>query len=136
MNLNTVSKKSEILRETLEKVRSGKINFDPLKESFGFQNLHLLFPVAKDEIKGFPCVVYNGEKDAVKFGVKILPLDNKYVDKEHPCRIETRMLKEFRQLVLDNITPHVTFYYCDIDVGNKRKALTRFPLKGNEIRYL
>lgn len=125
----TLKEKLQLLKRTVSKIEEGTIKFDSEKENFGFNRLEQLFPVSDNEIKGYPCIAYNKPSDPLKFGVKIIPMENKYDTDTHPCRLETRLLKDFRRLVLENKTPHITFYFADFQVKNTKKALVKFPLK-------
>lgn len=111
------------------KVQDGSLTFEPDASKFGFPRFEVLFNPPPDEIKGFPCVVYNRVSDPVKYGVKVNPLENKYDFEDHPCRQEVKLLKEFSKLVVQGVTPHITFYFKDFDCKNNQKALTKFPLK-------
>lgn len=114
------------------KINSEKIVFDSDKAFFGFKRLIQLHPVDDEEqIKGYPCLAYNKHSDVVKLGMKVIPLEKKYDLENHPCLVEIKLLKEFTSLIIKEITPHITFYFTDIVVYNKKKALTQFPLKGN-----
>ncbi|RKO87662.1 hypothetical protein BDK51DRAFT_47023 [Blyttiomyces helicus] len=92
-----------------------------------------LFPVSKCDIKGYPCMIYNKLTDPIKFGVKIIPLDLQFELDSHPCRIESALLNESTNLVKNRITPHITFYFSEMNVFNRKKSMTRFPLKS--LRY-
>ena len=129
----SLASKLDLLKNTVSKIESGHITFDATQENFGFCRLEQLFPVSRDEIKGYPCIAYNRPSDKLKFGIKIIPLETKYENDTHPCRLETRLLKDFRRLVLENVTPHITFYFCDFQIKNTKKALIKFPLK--ELRH-
>lgn len=125
----TVKKRLELLVDTQKKVNNGEIPFDVDKPNFGFKRMEQLFPVVRDEIKGYPCVAYNKFNDPIKFGVKVIPLELKYESSSHPCRIELALLKEFTSLVRSGVTPHIAYFFKELSVPNKKKVLTRFPLK-------
>lgn len=125
----TIKKRLELLIETQRMITNDEIVFDPDLANFGFKRMEQLFPVVQDEIKGYPCVAYHKYSDPIKFGIKVIPLELKYENDTHPCRIELALLKEFTDLVTANITPHITFFFKDMSVSNKKKAMTRFPLK-------
>ncbi|KAJ3371237.1 hypothetical protein GGF31_003414 [Allomyces arbusculus] len=112
-----------------DRVQQGHVKLDETLAKFGFKNLEQLFPVGDDEIKGFPCVAFNKINDNVKFGLKVNPLEKKYIESAHPSKIEVGLLKEFTKLALNGESPHVTWYFADKNVGNSKKALTSFPLK-------
>ncbi len=95
----TIKKRLELLIETQKKVLNNEIVFDPDKANFGFKYLEQLFPVVHYEIKGYPCVAYNKFSDLIKFGVKVIPLELKFENETHPCKIELALLKEFTSLV-------------------------------------
>lgn len=117
------------LKQTHEQVQNGVITFDPCKPKFGFRNMEQLCPFRMDEIKGFPCVVYNRMSDPVKIAVKVVPLEKKYDQESHPYKIELGLLKEFSKLVVDNVSPHLTWFFGDLDIPNNKKCMTLFPLK-------
>ena len=119
-----------LLSRTTVDIKHGRLVFDPNKAKFGMVNFDKLFDVnLQEEIKGFPCVAYNHMSDPIKFGIKVNPLENKYNAKDHPCRIEAMLLREFTKCVTNGITPHITYYFCDMDVFNTQNAITKFPLK-------
>lgn len=126
---SSIKQRLELLFQTQHDIISGKIIFDAEKKNFGFRLMEQLFPVSIDEIKGYPCVVYNKYSDSIKFGVKIIPLELKYDKDSHPCHIEHLLLQEFTNLVVNYESPHITFFFKEMPVNNKKKALTRFPLK-------
>ena len=129
----TIKKRLELLMSTDDKLRKGVLKFDPQRAHFGFKRLEQLFPVDLDQIKGFPTVLMNRSQDHMKFAAKIIPLENKYDEKAHPSRLEGVFLKEFTKLVRNMVTPHITYYFMEMDVKNNAKALTPFPFK--ELRY-
>ena len=129
----SIKERLDLLVDVQKQIQSDMIKFDPNQTNFGFRRMEQLYPVGKDEIKGYPCKASNRFSDPVMFGIKVIPLENKFDDIEtHPCHIETELLKEFTNLVVENVTPHMTFYFDDMSVGNKKRALTRFPLKSLE----
>jgi len=125
----TIKRRLELLADMQRKILSQDMTFDPEKANFGFKRMEQLFPVVQDEIKGYPCVAYDKFSDPIKFGIKVIPLELKYENSTHPCRIEIALLKEFTELVTSYVTPHITFFFKEMSVSNKKKALTRFPLK-------
>ncbi len=125
----TLKKRLALLEEMKRKIADGEVTFDPDKANFGFRRLEQLFPVAQDEIKGYPCMASNRFSDPVKFGIKVIPLESKYEVDTHPCTVEVNLLKEFSNLVSSGVTPHCTHYFTDLIVPNKKRALTKFPLK-------
>lgn len=120
----------QLLRDTQNGVISGKIKICPTLPRFGFRNFETLHDVDLfEEIKGYPCIAYNDMEDAVKFGIKVNPLEKEYPEEQHPARMEAKLLKEFTRCVIDGMTPHITFYFCDMDITNSKSAITKFPLK-------
>jgi hypothetical protein len=126
----TVSKRLNLLIETQKKIDDSKIKFDVETSNFGFKRMEQLYPVKiRDDIKGYPCIAYDKFSDSIKFGIKVIPLESRYREDSHPCRIEVTLIKEFTKLVRNYVTPHVTYFFKDMMVSNKKKSLTRFPLK-------
>ena len=129
MVLLILKEKLELLKSIKSDIDSGILTFDPIKENFGFEFMDQLFDVSEDEIKGYPCICYNKISDSLKYGVKIIPLENNFEKDSHPANVEIELLKEFTKLVDDCITPHITYYLASSVVSNKKKALVKFPLK-------
>jgi hypothetical protein len=125
----TIKKRLQVLIDTQKKIADGTIRFDPDKKNFGFSRMRQLFSVAKDEVKGFPCLAFNKFSDPVKFGVKVIPSEVKYDAVDHPSDVELGLLREFTTLVTSYMTPHITFYFTDLRVENKKKVMLDFPLK-------
>ena len=125
----TLNQKIKLLKKTKQMIENKKIVFDSNKSNFGFKNLKQLFPVSHDEIKGFPCIAFNDEKDQIKFGVKVIPMDNEHEIDHHPVNIEIKLMKEFNIGLVSEATPHVTMFFDDLLLPNNCKALVDFPLK-------
>lgn len=94
------------------------------KKHFGFSELRQLLVPAKDEIKGYPCVVTQG---AHSFAVKVIPLDNHYSLETHPALIELMVLKLLSMYPEE--TPHVVHHFKEFLAQNNKSSLTLFPLK-------
>lgn len=129
--VSKVRERLQLLIKTYKDVQQRRFVFNPDKPKFGLAKFEQLFPVDTDhEIKGYPCVAYNLMSDPVKFGIKVNPLENRYDEDKHPCRIEVTLLREFtKNCILTGASPHVTFYFTDMDVRNNKSAVTKFPLK-------
>ena len=128
----TISQKLQLLFEIDQKFKNGVIVFDPSQLHFGFKRMQQLYPVVDDEIKGYPCIAYNKLTDSIKYGVKIIPLELKFDLDNHPANIEIILLELFKQLVIDSVTPHITFYFKALNIPNTKKSVTMFPLKGQK----
>jgi hypothetical protein len=119
-----------LLEQVQKDLINGKRYFFPDQPKFGFVHFETLHHVdLEEEIKGYPCVAYNHPTDVVKFGVKVNPLERDYDEDQHPGRMEAKLLEEFTRCVLKKYTPHITFYFQDMDVSNSKSAITKFPLK-------
>lgn len=125
----TIGKRLDLFFDARKKIKEGLIKFDPSVKNFGFKRMDQLFPVVSDEIKGFPCLVYNKLSDTLKYGVKIIPMERRYDLETHPSKVEAKLLEEFTNLVVDFVTPHITFYFDSFIVSNKKQSLTEYPLK-------
>ena len=125
----TIKERLRQLEETRKKVEDGSIVFDPNQVNFGFRRMDQLLDVSEDAIKGYPCVAYNRISDSVKFGIKLIPLENRYPKETHPCHLEARVLREATELVRKSESPHIAYYFTSFPVRNKNKAVVRFPLK-------
>jgi hypothetical protein len=125
----TIGKRLDLFFDARKKIKDGLIKFDPSVKNFGFKRMDQLFPVVSDEIKGFPCLIYNKLSDTLKYGVKIIPMERRYDLEKHPSKVEGKLLEEFTNLVVDFVTPHITFYFDSFTVSNKKQSLTEYPLK-------
>ena len=126
----TLSKKLETLEDVKKKIADGVfIVFDENKRNFGFRKLDQLYPVSDEEIKGYPCIAYNKKNDQMKYGVKVIPLENEHQVDGHPVNIEITLLKELNKMVEKRATPHITAYFKDMELANNSRVLTDFPLK-------
>ncbi len=125
----TIKERLRQLEETRQKVEDGSIVFDANQVNFGFRRMDQLLDVSENAIKGYPCVAYNKLSDSVKFGIKLIPLENRYPKETHPCHLEARVLREATELVRSNESPHIAYYFTSFAVRNKNKAVVRFPLK-------
>lgn len=125
----TIKERLRQLEEVRQKVEDGTFIFDADKINFGFRRMDQLLDVSEDAIKGYPCVAYNRLCDPVKFGVKLIPLENRYPLQDHPCHLEAKVLRAATELVRSGETPHIAYFFDSFNVGNKKKAVVRFPLK-------
>lgn len=125
----TLRDKLDLLTETEDKVKNGDLQFNPDLVNFGFDHMEQLWPVYHDDIKGYPCVAYTRFSDVLKFGIKVIPMHIDFSEDKHPSKLETTLLKEFTGLVRSHVSPHITYYFTDFEVSNKKRAVTRFPLK-------
>ena len=115
-----------LLKNVHEKLQTGQIRLDPDQKCFGFKSLKLLFGVKKRDVKGYPCLA---EANNLQLAVKIIPLCSSHDFERHPAYIEIELLKLFTTLVEAYETPHITHYMFDVQVHNKKRAMTQFPLK-------
>lgn len=125
-----VRERLNLLVQASKDIKNGRCKFDPNESKFGLSRFEQLFPVYDDEIKGFPCVGYNVMNDPVKYGIKVNPLELRYDEADHPCKLEVQFIKEFtNNVVIPGLSPHITFYFTDFYARNNQRALTSFPLK-------
>ncbi|KAJ3229973.1 hypothetical protein HDU81_004837 [Chytriomyces hyalinus] len=121
----SISDKLRLLCQECQRIDANEIVFNPSDYYFGFKVMHQLFPVDLHEVEGYPCMAFNEITDPVKFGVKVIPLDNQFdVGDKHPALVESRLLKEFTNLVLQHVTPPVTFVFKNLDTHNKTLSRT------------
>ncbi len=125
----TIKERLRQLENMRNLVENGDISFNPDLLNFGFRRMDQLLDVSENAIKGYPCVAYNKLSDSVKFGIKIIPLENRYSKKTHPCHLEARVLREATELVRNNESPHIAYYFTSFAVRNKNRAVIRFPIK-------
>ena len=124
-----IQKRIQLLKDSKNQFDNNTILFDPNNDNFGFKKFDQLFPVVGDQIKGYPCIAYNKFSDTLKFGVKVIPLENNFDKESHPSHIELLMLEEFSKLVDSYVTPHITYFFKKFTCQNNKKALVPFPLK-------
>lgn len=129
------------LQDIRHLIKRRKIIFDESKERFGFQELTQLVKVKNtSQIKGYPfrCSGDTGIRTkntkSVDLGLKIVPIETKYAKAEHPCYLETLILKALTDNIVNkNISPHFTYYLGTQKVSNKCRALKMLNLKRLEV---
>lgn len=127
----SLAKRLNDLAAIRNRIKKGKVRFDPKKSQFGFRDLDVLVHPDEDSIKSYPCVVYNKDK-IISYGVKVIPRALCFADKgdAHPADIEVQLLEEINRMIEYYVTPHITYYFSHFKVPNNVKALRQFPLKG------
>lgn len=128
-------KKLEYLSNIRTCIKNKKIHFDPTKEKFGMTDLVQLKNVDNTtELKGYPYEAvmskYSKYTKGINIGLKIIPVSTMYGKSEHPCNIENILLKSLTdELIKKRVSPHITYYFGTMQIGNKCKATKMLDLK-------
>ena len=118
-----------ILKHEIKKKR---ILFDESKKFFGFDTMTQLIKVKNtSEIKGYPFLIYD---NLYRFGLKVIPVENKYEKSEHPSHLEFIILRYLTEnMVNKKISPHFVHFLGQFKVSNKVRALKHLNLKRLEV---
>ena len=135
------NEKLNILKDIAHQIKKKRFILDENVEKFGFDEMSLLCTVKNiDEVKGYPFVcskLVSKILKGIKLGIKIIPIEVKYPKDEHPSLLEFIALKELtKELISNNITPHIVYYLYHQKVTNKCKALKFLNLKRLEVEEL
>jgi hypothetical protein len=136
---HSLNKKIKYLQTIRHEIKKRRIFFDETRERFGLDELSQLVKVKNtSEIKGYPfkgCKgSYNKVTRGIKFGLKVMPIETKYDKSEHPCYLETIILKHLTDNIVNKgISPHLVYYLGTQKVSNKSKSLKMLNLKRLEV---
>lgn len=132
MSLFSYNKKLKYLETLRQNIKKRRILIDESKDSFGMDSMTQLIKVKNtSEVKGYP---FKLTKSSVEIGAKVVPIETKYEKLEHPCYIENIVLKELTEnILLKNISPHITYYLGTQKISNKCRALKKINLKRLEV---
>jgi hypothetical protein len=130
-----LNKKSRYLRDIRHEIKKKRIFFDESKERLGLDELSQLTKVRNtSEVKGYP---FKGSKQkyqsvtrGIEFGIKIVPIETKYEKFEHPSNIESLVLKELTDNIIEkNVSPHIVYFLGQQKITNKSRAFKMLNLK-------
>lgn len=131
--------KIKYLQEIRHEIKKKRILLDENKDRFGLDEMSQLVKVKNtSEVKGYPFKAHKDElfskTKGIKFGIKIVPIETKYEKYEHPCNLENLVLKDLTDnIILKNISPHITFYLGVQKVSNKSRSIKMLNLKRLEV---
>jgi hypothetical protein len=129
---NTYVNKLKNLNSLKHEIKKKRIFFDESKEFFGFDVMTQLIKVKNtSEIKGYPFLINNKHH---RFGLKVIPVENKYEKHEHPSYLEYIILKYLTENIVNKqISPHFVHFLGQFKVSNKIRAIKHINLKRLEV---
>ena len=129
---STYVDKLKNLNSLKHEIKKKRIFFDESKEFFGFDIMTQLIKVKNtSEIKGYPFLINNKHH---RFGLKVIPVENKYEKHEHPSYLEYIILKYLTENVVNKqISPHFVHFLGHFKVSNKIRAIKHINLKRLEV---
>lgn len=136
---HSFNKRIKYLQTIRHEIKKSRILFDETRERFGLDELSQLVKVKNtSEIKGYPFKgykrSYNKITRGIKFGLKVVPIETKYDKLEHPCNLESIVLKYLTDNIVNKaISPHLVYYLGTQKVSNKSKSLKMLNLKRLEV---
>lgn len=135
MSLLTYKEKLEKLNSLKHEIKKKRIRFDEDKDMFGFDTMSQLIKVHNtSDIKGYPFVIYNNDKDNQKYGLKVVPLENKFEKADHPANLEHVILRYLTENIVNkSISPHFVHFLGHMKISNKSRAVKHLNLKKLEI---
>ena len=136
--VSKLNEKINRLNEIRHEIKKKRLLFDEGKENFGLDKFEEIIKVKNiSQIKGYPYRGYKAKNNNLKdinLALKIVPIDTKYDKKEHPCNLESSILKELTDNVVNtSLSPHITHYLGCHKISNKSKAVNKLNLKRLEV---
>jgi hypothetical protein len=127
--------KLKLLNLHKHEIKKKRIFFDENKDMFGFDIMTQLIKVKNtSEVKGYPFMIKDKK---YKFGLKVIPVENKYEKFEHPSCLEYIILQYLTENIVNKqISPHFAHFLGHFKVSNKVRALKHLNLKRLEVEDL
>jgi len=127
--------KLKLLNSYKHEIRKKRIFFDESKDMFGFDTMTQLIKVKNtSEVKGYPFMINNKK---YKFGLKVIPVENKYEKHEHPSNLEFIILQHLTENIVNKqISPHFAHFLGYFKISNRVRALKHINLKRLEVEDL
>lgn len=125
-----LGEKLRAFRSLKHDIRKKRILFDEHKDKFGFDVFTQLVKVKNtSEVKGYPFMAKK-KGDQITYAFKIVPNETKYDKHKHPSMLEMLVLKQLtEQIVNKHVSPHVAYYFGDLKVSNRSRAIKFLNLK-------
>ena len=127
--------KLKLLNSYKHEIRKKRIFLDVSKDMFGFDIMSQLIKVKNtSEVKGYPFMISNKK---YKFGLKVIPLENRYDKYEHPTYLEYIILQYLTENIVNKqISPHFVHYLGQFKISNRDRAIKHLNLKRLEVENL
>ena len=131
----TYSNKLKYLNMLKHEIKKKRIMFDESKEFFGYDVMTQLIKVKNtSEIKGYPFLIHNNK---YRFGLKVIPVENKYEKHDHPSHLEFIILRHLTEHIVNKqISPHFVHFLGQFKISNKNKAIKHLNLKRLEVENM
>lgn len=130
-------KKQKILKNIRNEIKKKRLLLDESKEFFGGTSIKQLSKVKNtSDVKGYPFKITHDNKivEGLQLALKITPIETKFDKENHPSNIEYIILKDFTEnIVLENISPHITFFLGVQKISNSGRAIKFLNLKRLEV---
>lgn len=130
-------KKQKILKNIRNEIKKKRLLLDESKEYFGGTSIKQLSKVKNtSDVKGYPFKITHDNKfvEGLQLALKITPIETKFDKENHPSNIEYIILKDFTEnIVLENISPHITFFLGVQKISNSGRAIKFLNLKRLEV---
>ena len=131
----TYVNKLKYLNMLKHEIKKKRIMFDESKEFFGYDTMTQLIKVKNtSEVKGYPFLINNNK---YRFGLKVIPVENKYEKHEHPSHLEFIILRHLTEHVVNKqISPHFVHFLGQFKISNKNRAVKHLNLKRLEVENM